>query len=702
MVGDIVSKLELKQWLNDCHSGEFIDKRDAAAGLSSHLLRGRVGKRLTVAVGGDARSETAINALLDLLAWHWIERVGPADGVELLVGDGPNASKILGALRTLAATHAGRPNIDLYLVARVGGTLQRQEADVPVPTFESSSRATTWAGYLSGWWDARPAGLAADLVDAIGDARARLYPPLSKRVADGEWSLRIDGLQVGVVGSVRGRLGIGRAGAGRGAAVAAWTTIAGTGPQVVSAAPGDGELSVAAAAQLVRDLIAAFHGAAGGRLEHGQPDHALEATVLRGGLRVLVGGRALEPLISPFDPPGSPANSRVARGSQIPTQWWADGDPRYLDALLRDGRTAWAVEMKEPSRAGGHGRYLRHAIGQAVLYRHFLRTASPYGQWFNTAGLDQHGVRALVLYPQPDQVREAKISRRIGALWLLASAFDVQLVAVNTRPSGSPTTVTATGKVGRTVTTPQAQTFPDRARQRACDWKQHSPTLPDEARASAPYIRDGNPVGRYPYCLPPPLSAYNLLPEVRAQALQRFAADNIAWQAAIDGRPTNHLLSSQIQCVNALMPMANDPRLLVAAFGQVLPIGEPLPIEDRRYLTFEYIGAADHLAEAKPGIARERGRFCTSTDAAIRYHRPGGGIEIALIEWKYTESYKGRQLAKSRSDRLNRYRPLFDAPDGAAAHGRHPLRRPLRRAVLPADAPPTARPRDGALWRAGR
>jgi hypothetical protein len=77
------------------------------------------------------------------------------------------------------------------------------------------------------------------------------------------------------------------------------------------------------------------------------------------------------------------------------------------------------------------------------------------------------------------------------------------------------------------------------------------------------------------------------------------------------------------------------PRLVVAAFGEVLPIGEPLPIEDGRYLTFEYLGAAGHLAEAKQGIARERGRFCTSIDTAIRYRRPGGGIEVALIEWKY-------------------------------------------------------------------
>jgi hypothetical protein len=148
------------------------------------------------------------------------------------------------------------------------------------------------------------------------------------------------------------------------------------------------------------------------------------------------------------------------------------------------------------------------------------------------------------------------------------------------------------------VTRAQAQTFEERARRHASDWKQHTLALPDEARVPAPYIRAGNPVGCYPYCLPPPLSTYNLLPQVRAEALKRFAADRIAWQASIDGNPTNHLLSSQVQCVNALMPMSGNPALVVAAFGGVLPIGEPLTVEDGRCLAFEYIGAADHLGEA--------------------------------------------------------------------------------------------------------
>jgi Restriction Endonuclease associating with ARP len=120
------------------------------------------------------------------------------------------------------------------------------------------------------------------------------------------------------------------------------------------------------------------------------------------------------------------------------------------------------------------------------------------------------------------------------------------------------------------------------------------------------------------------------------------------------------------------MPADDSPRLIAAAFGKVLQIGEPLPIEDGRYLTFEYIGAADHLGEAKPRIARERGRFSTSADAAIRYRRPGGGIEVVLIEWKYTESYDGRPLTNSRSNRLDRYRPLFEDPNG-----------PLRTDVIP-------------------
>jgi hypothetical protein len=97
MAGGVVSKDELKRWLDERYSVEFIDKPDAARGLSSHLVRGRPGGRLTAAVGGDARPETAINALLDLLAWQWqmtVEEQKPADAADLVLGDSPNASQI--------------------------------------------------------------------------------------------------------------------------------------------------------------------------------------------------------------------------------------------------------------------------------------------------------------------------------------------------------------------------------------------------------------------------------------------------------------------------------------------------------------------------------------------------------------------------------------------------------------------------------
>ncbi len=66
-------------------------------------------------------------------------------------------------------------------------------------------------------------------------------------------------------------------------------------------------------------------------------------------------------------------------------------------------------------------------------------------------------------------------------------------------------------------------------RQRAAAWKNRTPLLPEEARADAPYVRDGEDEGSYPYCLPPEYAACNLLPEVRDVALDYFASQAIAW-----------------------------------------------------------------------------------------------------------------------------------------------------------------------------
>lgn len=52
----------------------------------------------------------------------------------------------------------------------------------------------------------------------------------------------------------------------------------------------------------------------------------------------------------------------------------------------------------------------------------------------------------------------------------------------------------------------------------------------------------------------------------------------------------------------------------------------------------------------------------------LRYRTPGGSTELALIEWKYTESYPlGGRLSGSTADharRLGRYRQLMEKPAG--------------------------------------
>jgi hypothetical protein len=110
------------------------------------------------------------------------------------------------------------------------------------------------------------------------------------------------------------------------------------------------------------------------------------------------------------------------------------------------------------------------------------------------------------------------------------------------------------------------------------------------------------------------------------------------------------------------MPGVSDPSFVEELFGDILPIAEVLEIESSRYLTFEYIGAIDHLGETWPGQPRTRGSMATSTDAAVRYRTPQGVTEVALIEWKYTEAYGKSELNPSKQPgfREDRYRARWE------------------------------------------
>lgn len=148
-----------------------------------------------------------------------------------------------------------------------------------------------------------------------------------------------------------------------------------------------------------------------------------------------------------------------------------------------------------------------------------------------------------------------------------------------------------------------------------------------------------------------------------------FTELGIPWHAGIDGGPSSHLLSSQVQCVNALGQMVRDPERLVRAFGELLGIGEALQIEPDRYLTFEYIGPSDYFGEA-PGGHRTRGAQCTSVDAAFKHRGWDGVVELVLLEWKYTESYRVRTVARRRTRSGSAGTAQLWPTDGPGAVGR--------------------------------
>lgn len=221
-----------------------------------------------------------------------------------------------------------------------------------------------------------------------------------------------------------------------------------------------------------------------------------------------------------------------------------------------------------------------------------------------------------------------------------------------------------------------APTFVTRERAKAVAWKTSTGTLPDQARHPAPYLRDGEAkTAPVPFCLPTEHAHLSLLPEVRSMALALFAELGIPWHAGIGAGPSNHLLSSQVQCVNALGQMVHDPDRARRGFGAVLDIDEVLEVEPGRFLTFEYIGPTDFFHEC-PGGERTRGARCTSVDAAFLFRTSTGARELALVEWKYTESYRPRRPEPAKDEvRRQRYGAALHDPDG-----------PVRADVLPVEA----------------
>lgn len=169
------------------------------------------------------------------------------------------------------------------------------------------------------------------------------------------------------------------------------------------------------------------------------------------------------------------------------------------------------------------------------------------------------------------------------------------------------------------------------------------------------------------YRLIPEKRHNNLAHSIRETADALFSADPvIQWH-----QHANHGLSSQVCCVNFLLPFADKPQMLARWIEHVTgdQVAEVRPIEPSRagkdwYVTFEWIGERDYLNEAKEGAQRKRGANATAADAAVLYRTQEGATCLLLIEWKYTEKY-GQPLDPSGNNtRRSRYDAIWRAPNG--------------------------------------
>lgn len=162
----------------------------------------------------------------------------------------------------------------------------------------------------------------------------------------------------------------------------------------------------------------------------------------------------------------------------------------------------------------------------------------------------------------------------------------------------------------------------------------------------------------------------NLYESIRNGAKNYFKQNDIAWWkygGNSGSEPTNHMLSSQIQCVNFLFELRCDKKS-VLKLAQVFDpeINDILPVigdKDLGYIAFEFVyDNANLLAEVNTNI--RRGEYCTSIDAFIIAKRKDKKVLIP-IEWKYTESYndennKALEHSKGKT-RQSRYNHLIES-----------------------------------------
>lgn len=215
-------------------------------------------------------------------------------------------------------------------------------------------------------------------------------------------------------------------------------------------------------------------------------------------------------------------------------------------------------------------------------------------------------------------------------------------------------------------------TFGESAREQQVRFRSTSSTISDEAR------HPGDDKGRqYGYLLALGHEEENLFPTLRGDnGARRFFRERRIkwWRSSRSGDtpgvdiPTRNLASSQVACVNFLLPLADVPDALVALLRAIdTDVQDIVPLRYEAFdspVELEWVGLSSPL-EGGPST---RGAHVTSADALIVAITKAGRCRAYVFEWKYVEEYPvGKWLGEGESGntRRSRYLPFYNAPDSS-------------------------------------
>ena len=363
--------------------------------ISSKVIRcARYDRVPAVFVANEKKEDDIRNALVDGV--HWVIHKHPHEPRLAVYVPSDIPKKLEHALATLAAS-CRCVEVEIVRYDIVGGQVVRSVQTCSLPAFAPLERAQDWAQALA----SRPTSLPSPAAEL--QALLQISVPAFRwyrNVTSGFWSGRVGGWQVCTQKDHATTLQYGATDAER---------------------KKNAPVNLATLSQAARWVESFARKRANLKTREGRhkKEHLLESAVWRGPTVVPVQPPGLSHPLEPIAPLGEPPLQVPALYSSEP-----DAPARFIDAVMKDGKTPWVVELKVDT--GGQGQYYRHAITQAVLYREFLLQATDMHDWFRSLKVDPIEFRAAVVFPKlkgSDKHRD----RLLGQLSETAECFGVDV-----------------------------------------------------------------------------------------------------------------------------------------------------------------------------------------------------------------------------------------------------------------------------------